>query len=181
MRAFIALPLPPSDAEVLEAMGDRLDVGRTLEPETMHLTLAFIGEVPEADLREAADGLETLAPPAFTYRLSGVQSFGNAQTGYALALAAEGGAPLRDLHDRIRSRLHGAGITLERRRFRPHVTFARLPGRLDPEEERKLADFLKHEANMTVEDIPADRFVLYESFLTKAGAVYEELAEFPLD
>ncbi|SLN67343.1 2',5' RNA ligase family [Roseivivax jejudonensis] len=180
MRAFIALPLPLSDADVLEAMGDRLDVGRVMDPETMHLTLAFLGDVPEADLREVAEALETLAPPAFTYRLSGVTSFGNGQTGHALALSAEDDGRLRDLHDRVRSRCHGAGLPLERRRFRPHVTFARLPGRLDTEEEAKLAAFLKREAHMTVEDVRADRFVLYESVLTKAGAVYDELAEFPL-
>ena len=33
MRAFIALPVPPSDAEVLEAMGDRLGVGRAIPAE----------------------------------------------------------------------------------------------------------------------------------------------------
>lgn len=180
MRAFLALPLPASDAEVLEAMAERLDVGRAVPADNMHLTLAFIGEVPEAELAEAAEALESLAPPAFSFRLSGIQSFGNSQSGHSLALAAEGGEPLRDLHDRIRSRLHGAGLPLERRRFRPHVTFARLPGRMTPEEDRKLTRFLSSEGDMTIEDIPVREFVLYESILTKAGAVYDPLAEYPL-
>ncbi|MHA6346150.1 RNA 2',3'-cyclic phosphodiesterase [Roseivivax sp. CAU 1761] len=180
MRAFLALPLPLSDAEVLEAMGERLGVGRTVPAENMHLTLAFLGEVPAAELAEAAAALEDLAPPRFSYRLAGVTSFGNAQRGHAVALAAEGGAPLRDLHDRVRSRLAGAGLALERRRFRPHVTFARIGGRRSPEEESRLEAFLGREADMAVGPIEARRFVLYESILTKAGAVYEELAEFPL-
>lgn len=180
MRAFLALPLPPSDAETLEAMGDRLGVGRPVPADNVHLTLAFLGEVPEADLAEAAQMLETLAPPRFAYRLSGVESFGSPQAGHALALAADGGAALRDLRDRIRSRLHGAGLAQERRRFRPHVTFARLPGRMSPEEDRRLATFLAREADIALDDVPADRFVLYESILTRDGAVYEPLAEFPL-
>ncbi|ETX15212.1 2'-5' RNA ligase [Roseivivax halodurans JCM 10272] len=180
MRAFIALPLPPSDADVLEAMGDRLGFGRVIPSENVHLTLAFLGDVPEADLAEIAEGLESLSPAAFTYRLSGVRSFGNSHGGHALAMGAEGGAPLKDLHDRVRSRLYGAGMPLERRRFRPHVTFARLPGRLTIEEEGKLKAFLEREAHMAIEDIPADRFTLYESILTKDGSVYEPLVEYPL-
>ncbi|SEK55932.1 2'-5' RNA ligase [Roseivivax marinus] len=181
MRAFIALPLPSSDAEVLEAMADRLDVGRAVPSENMHLTLAFLGDVPEAELREVAEALETLAPPAFSFRLSGVQSFGPNETGPSLALAVDPvpGA-LKDLHDRVRSRCHGAGLVLERRRFRPHVTFARLPARLTTEEDNKLAAFLRHEGAMHVDDIPAREVVLYESILTKDGPVYEPLAEFPL-
>ncbi|MHA7873921.1 RNA 2',3'-cyclic phosphodiesterase [Roseivivax sp.] len=175
MRAFLALPLPPSDAEVLEAMGERLGFGRALPSESLHLTLAFLGEVEEALLREAADALETLSPPRFQFRLSGIASFGT-----ALAMEAEGGAALRDLQARVKSRLVGAGLVLERRRFRPHVTFARLPERLTLEEEGKLARFLGVESRMAVEEIPAEEVVLYESILTKDGPVYEPLAEFPL-
>ncbi len=175
MRAFIALPIPPSDAEVLEAMGDRLGVGRTIPSENAHLTLAFLGDQPEATLREAADALETLAPPAFSFDLMGIASFGT-----ALALEAQGGAALSDLQARVKSRLVGAGLPLERRRFRPHVTFARLPERMTLEDEGKLGRFLARENTMAIRDIPADEVVLYESILTRDGAIYEPLAEFAL-
>lgn len=175
MRAFIALPIPASDAEVLEAMGDRLDVGRTVPSENAHLTLAFLGDVPEADLREVADALETLAPPSFAFDLSGIEAFGT-----ALALRGHGGAPLADLQARVKSRLVGAGITLERRRFRPHVTFARLPQRMTLEDEAKLGRFLTRENTMAIREVPAREVVLYRSILTRDGAVYEPLAEFAL-
>ncbi|QFT62350.1 RNA 2',3'-cyclic phosphodiesterase [Roseivivax sp. THAF30] len=175
MRAFLALPLPASDAEVLEAMGDRLGFGSVVPAENMHLTLAFLGEVEEPLLREAADALETLQPPAFSFRLSGLSTYGT-----ALALDADGGAALSDLQARVKSRLTGAGLVLERRRFRPHVTFARLPERRTPEEERKFAAFLADESTMRIDEVPAREFVLYESILTKSGAVHEPLAEFEL-
>ena len=175
MRAFIALPVPPSDAEVLEAMGDRLGVGRAIPAENAHLTLAFLGHVEEGLLREVADALETLSPPAFDFRLSGIARFGR-----SLALEARGNAALGDLQARVRSRLVGAGLVLERRRFRPHVTFARLPERLTPEEEARLAAFLARENTMAISAIPAREVVLYESILTRDGAVYEPLAEFAL-
>ncbi|MHA6325521.1 RNA 2',3'-cyclic phosphodiesterase [Roseivivax sp. CAU 1753] len=175
MRAFIALPIPASDAEVLEAMADRLDVGRAVPSENAHLTLAFLGDAEEALLREVADALETLSPPEFTFDLAGIRSFGR-----ALALQAHGGAALIDLQARVRSRLHGAGLALERRRFRPHVTFARLPERLTLEDEARLAAFLARENTMALRGIPAREVVLYESILTRDGAVYVPLAEFAL-
>ncbi|MFD1341538.1 RNA 2',3'-cyclic phosphodiesterase [Litorisediminicola beolgyonensis] len=175
MRAFIALPLPPSDAEVLAAMGERLGFGRAVPEENMHLTLAFLGEVEEPELRDLAEGLETLTSPGLAARLSGIGSYGP-----ALALAADGGGALTDLQARVKSRCHGAGLVLERRRFRPHVTFARLPRRLSPEEERKLAGFLSVEGAMVLDHVPFPELVLYESHLTKDGAIYEPLAEFPL-
>ena len=175
MRAFIALPLPASDAEVLEAMADRLDVGRAVPAENMHLTLAFLDEQPEATLREVADALESLTMPAFTYRLSGIASFGT-----ALALRADPSPALADLHTRVLSRLHGAGLILERRRFRPHVTFTRLPERRDAREEARFKTFLEREAATSIEEIAAREVVLYESILTRDGPIYDPLAEFPL-
>lgn len=179
MRAFIALPLPPSDAEVIEALQDRLPVGRLVPPENLHLTLAFLDDQPHNVLEAVHEALETLLAPAFALDLAEFQSLGGTG-GHALALGADGGEALRDLHARIRTRLHGCGLDLPRRRFRPHVTLARLPGRMTPEEQAKLGHFLSREGPFALRDIPVTRFALYRSTLHRAGAIHDILAEYPL-
>ena len=76
MRAFIALPLPSSDAAVIEAAQDRLPVGRCTDPETLHLTLAFLGEQPIPVLEDLHEILSALHAPAFDLTLSGFISLG---------------------------------------------------------------------------------------------------------
>lgn len=179
MRAFIALPLPPSDAEVIEALQDRLPLGRAVPPENLHLTLAFLDDQPDAMIDAVHDALSALRAAPFTLKLSDFQSFGG-QTGQALALMGDGGDALRDLQKRILSRLHGIGLELDRRRFRPHVTIARLPGRLNPDAQDKLGRFLMREGVFSLPDIRIDRFALYRSTLHRDGAIHDRLADYPL-
>ena len=61
MRTFIALDLPPGFADDAAALARRLSAsmeGRFLPRDTYHLTLAFLGDVDEAQLAAATDALE---------------------------------------------------------------------------------------------------------------------------
>ena len=61
MRTFIALDLPPDFADDAAALARRLSAsmeGRFLKRDTYHLTLAFLGDVDEAQLAAATDALE---------------------------------------------------------------------------------------------------------------------------
>ena len=179
MRAFIALPLPSSDAAVIEAAQERLPVGRCTDPETLHLTLAFLGEQPIPVLEDLHEILSALHAPAFDLTLSGFISLGG-DGGHALALEAEASPALSDLHARIKSRCAGLGLDLPRRRFRPHVTLARLPGRQSPEDRARLAAFLARENLLRLDGIHIDRFGLYGSTLHRDGARHELLETYPL-
>ncbi|WP_146590101.1 RNA 2',3'-cyclic phosphodiesterase [Puniceibacterium confluentis] len=176
MRCFIALPLPDSDIAVLEALQNRLPFGRHVPAENLHLTLAFLDEQPPDSLEEIHATLEALSAPAFTLTLSGLDGYG----GQALAINAEHSPGLRELHNRIRSRLHGLGLQLDRRRFRPHVTLARLPAQPRPDQQDRLAKFLAAEATVKLPDIPIRSFALYSSRLHPTGAEHEELWRYPL-
>jgi 2'-5' RNA ligase len=81
---------------------------------------------------------------------------------------------LRTLHDRIRSRLHGAGVAAERRRFRPHVTLARIAGRRDA------APILTHIASVRLGPFTCSQFALVRSQLHPEGAIHDPLAVYPL-
>ncbi|MCC1493772.1 RNA 2',3'-cyclic phosphodiesterase [Cognatishimia sp. F0-27] len=173
MRLFIALPLPDDARAAVTALQSRLPDGRPVPEEQLHITLVFLGE-QHGDAAEAChEALETLMLPAFDIRLTGPVLFGG-RHGRALGLHADGGAPLVALHDRIRSRLHGAGVDVERRRFRPHLTLARLRAGTDP--AAGYETLIGH-------DLPpfaAERFLLVHSTLRPEGALHETLAEYPL-
>ncbi|WP_425097644.1 RNA 2',3'-cyclic phosphodiesterase [Tropicibacter sp. S64] len=174
MRLFIALDLPDEPLAALSAVMDRLpgDIRRVPE-ENLHLTLAFLGETSQEMTQAAHEGLDTIRAPHFDLTLNGATVYGG-RHGQAVALEAEGEAPLHELHDRIRARLRGAGLQLERRRFRPHVTLARLPGRADP------GPALAALCAVTIPPFPVHSFSLVQSTLHDNGPLYDTLARYPL-
>ncbi len=174
MRLFIALDLPTETRTQLTALQARLPAGlRPVPDENMHLTMAFLGDQTEAATEAIHEGLETLRAPKLTLGLGGVAVYGG-HRGQALALEAEGEAPLHELHDRIRARLRGAGVQIERRRFRPHVTLARMSGQSDP------GPALATLSTAQIAPFTVHSFGLYQSTLHETGAIYEALATYPL-
>ena len=174
MRLFIALDLPDDLRDALAALQTRLPNGaRPVPEENLHLTLAFLGDQPDKAIEAIHDGLETIRAPAPSLMLGGASLFGG-RRGQALALAADGGPPLRELHDRVMSRLRGAGVQPDRRRFRPHVTLARLSGGRDP------APALAALTGITLGPSKPHGFSLVQSTLHPDGALHETLATYPL-
>ncbi len=173
MRLFIALCLPDEAIPPLLAMQARLATGRPVPEENLHLTLAYLGEQPDETVAPLADALETIRAAPIRVDLAEPQVFGG-RGGQAVGLLADGGVDLRALHDRVRSRVYGAGVQLERRRFRPHVTLARLRGSLDPGpavlslQDQRAGPFTCH------------AFGLFQSILRPEGAEYDALALYPL-
>ena len=177
MRAFVAIPVPEDICERLEDLQSNLPVGRLADPETFHITLAFLGEEPVERIEAAHEALEGLAAAPFSLRLDGLDTFGGA-TPKTLFAAVAPSDPLATLQRKVRSLLHGAGIMPDRARFRPHVTLARFrPG---SGTEAGLMRFLTRHATFGTAPFPVTEVVLYRSHLTGDGAIHEPLAEYPL-
>jgi 2'-5' RNA ligase len=178
MRAFVAIAMPDPVVNALEAVQEALPVGRAVDPDQFHLTLAFLGEQPLDRLESAHEALEGIALPAFELQLRGLGVFDERRPTALWAGVAEDAA-LRALRSRILSALHGAGLPLERRRFRPHVTLARLSA-LAPTEEERLARFLARWDAFPSPPFTVREFGLWQSTLRASGALHEELARYPL-
>ncbi len=179
MRTFLALPLPPAATGAIEALQSDLPAGRAVPAENLHLTLAFLGDRTEAELEAAHEALLTLRARAFTLRLTGLGTLGG-RSPALLHLSAEADPALTDLHGRIRSRLHGAGLMLPRERFLPHVTIARFGHRLGVAEQRRLGDFIAARHDFRIDPFPVTGFTLFHSTLDAPAPVYEVLAHYPL-
>lgn len=178
MRAFLAIDLPDEVAVRLADLQARLRVGHVVPPENLHLTVAFLGDQTEGGLEELHFLLERLSARPFPLTFGPLACFG-------------GGAP-RSLHAEIRpapelaalqrqvmGALHSAGIETGRRRFRPHVTLARLPRRMSADEEAALVRYLATFAAAPLPDFTARSLTLYRSTLRPDGAVHDLLAAYP--
>lgn len=173
MRLFIALTLPEEALDVLSDMQDAMPEGRAVEVDALHLTLAFLGEMPQDALPAIDMALRSIRAPRIALQFKGGDVMGG-RFGRVVVVRADGGAALTDLHDRIRSRLHGVGMDLPRRRFRPHVTLLRT------RDKRAAALGLAAIPPTAPGPFACDSFGLFSSRLHPDGAIHEERARYPL-
>lgn len=122
MRLFIAINLSEEVKNALRetqsAMFDRGVRGNWSPEENLHLTLAFIGEYPDA--RPVLDALDAVTFAPFTLTLDGLGCFDDAWW----AGVGES-APLHALARRVRRALAEKGIPFDRESFMPHITLIR--------------------------------------------------------
>ena len=169
-RLFAAIDLPAATKdEILQLRQDDLPPGRWPRREALHLTLHFIGDVPERVARAYQASLREVEAGAFDLQIAGVGQFPpDARPRVIWAGVANTGA-LRDLHEAAGRALEREGFRRERRRFHPHITLMRFkkPMRRGPA-SRWLSAHLDFEAA----PFHVTQFVLYESKLTPQGPIY---------
>ncbi len=177
VRAFAALALPEAVRFDLMLVQQGLPVPRTVPPENLHLTLVFLGELPERVLEDADTAFRQVRAPGFELALRGLGLFGGARPRVVYAGAAEA-TLLHRLQAKVETAARSAGIELPARRFTPHVTLAHLPERLAGRD--RLEQAVASRAGYRTPPFPVEDFRLYRSRLAAAGAAYEELARYPL-
>jgi len=175
-RLFVALrPPEPIRDLLIDAMDDSPDL-RWQDEEQLHLTLRFIGEVDRPVAEDVAAALGRIRAARFEVRLSGVGRFEQRGSG-ALWAGVEPKAPLAALAAKVERACRSAGLEPEPRAFHPHITLARWKGR----RTREVHDFLERRRGFSSEPFEVDRFILFESRLSRHGAHYEAAASYELD
>jgi 2'-5' RNA ligase len=174
-RLFVAIR-PPEDIRdrLIDAMGDSPEL-RWVQDENLHLTLRFIGEVERPLGDDIAIALSRIRPERFDLRITGVGMF-EQRNGGALWAGIQPKEPVAALAAKVERACVAAGLEPERRAFHPHVTLARWNRR----EARAAQAFLERNRALASEPFTVDRFILYESRLSRHGAHYEEVADYPL-
>ena len=129
MRLFFGISLPD---EIRLAAAKRADDCRTQIPgrytleENYHITLAFLGDVPQERLADAQRVLAraVCSTPAPLLTLGETDYFGRQQNGI-LILRVISEPALDALHDALIEALLAAGLPADRGPFSPHITLAR--------------------------------------------------------
>jgi RNA 2',3'-cyclic 3'-phosphodiesterase len=174
-RLFVAIRPPEEVRDLLIDAMDDSPALRWVGDEQLHLTLRFIGEVERPLANDIASALDRLLSPSFELRVSGAGKF-EKRSGGSLWAGIEPKEPATALAGKVERTLQQVGLEPEHRSFSPHVTLARW-NRRDLE---IVDDFLRRHSNLQSGMFAVDRFILFESKLSRHGAHYEEVAVFPL-
>ena len=173
-RLFVAIRPPEEIRDLLiDAMDDSPEL-RWVGDEQLHLTLRFIGEVERPLADDIAHALQRVRSDRFELRIVGLGRF-DRRNGGALWAGVEPKAPVAALAARVERACQGAGLEPERRAFHPHVKLARY-GR----QSAKANAFVERNRGLSSAPFSVDRFILFESRLSRHGPHYEQVAEFPL-
>ncbi len=174
-RLFVALALPEVVADALTQLQSGVDGARWRPVENFHLTLAFIGDTDRHGFNDAVDALSSIEAPAFDMRLQGAGFFGDKRP-TSLWAGVEQNDALNHLQGKVETALRRSGLSLERRKFTPHVTLAYLKN--SPREAA--AQYCAEHGLFSCGPFPADAFHLYSSRLGSDASHYEIEASYAL-
>jgi 2'-5' RNA ligase len=182
IRTFIAVELGPS---VIKRAGDLIDKLRVadaqvawVKPQQMHLTLKFLGDVPDTETPDICRVVEKAAGQIEPFEIicRGVGAFPDIHRPKTLWIGIQDGAEeLKALQAAIDDALKAElGYSREARGFHPHLTVGRVKhasamGRGDL--EHLLDKHKDFDADLAV----IDEVVTFASFLDRKGPTHEAL------
>ena len=180
VRAFIAVELSSDARRVLGRLveslrGQDLQCLRLVNPDGIHLTLKFLGQVPVPRLHAVTAAMDRAAAGAapFEIELRGIGGFPNLEAPRVLWVGIGGNpAPLAELAGTIDGELARLGFPAESRPFAPHLTLARVREGTPHHQRRRAGDALRQFAGQERAHLPATGISLMRSVLRPEGARY---------
>jgi RNA 2',3'-cyclic 3'-phosphodiesterase len=194
MRVFIALDIDDAIRQrirrFMEGVSGFAPDARWVRPESLHITLKFIGEKPMEmveEIKRAASGIRA-EPIEITFR--GYGFFPTTKAARVFWAGIESGPPLTSLAKTVDDATSTLGIPKEDHPFAPHLTLARGGGRSGaPRWNRGDApnkNFERLQEKLAALPTPdfgtmaAHEFFLYQSQLSTGGSRYTKIASFAL-
>lgn len=186
VRTFLALELPENvrqaAAETRDTLAREFPEVRWVAPESLHITLAFLGKLdPRAlDAARRATAVTASQTTTFALGLGQTGTFGSPRAPRVVWLGLAGAVPqLVEMQQRLADMLAHEGFPPEARAFTPHLTLARVKTRLEPASvdrlQRTLASLHTRSTDWHVEYLSVMR-----SELQRGGSRYTQLAAYPL-
>lgn len=174
IRLFTALPLSAACIESLALVRRSLPGVRWIDRENLHLTLQFIGEVDSGLYPKIVSALEECKVEPFDFDVRGGGYFGSGRNPRVLWAGVDAHPELLELNRTVRRSLEPL-VDLERRKYTPHISLARLrhcSGQV-------LAGLLESAHYLELSGQQAREFCLYSSRLGPEGSRYTVEARFP--
>ncbi len=184
IRAFIAIELSSDMKHSLAQLIERLKSAdlrgiRWVNPESIHLTLKFLGDIPQSQVDEIVAVITSCANQSHPFALSlgELGSFPKLDAPRVLLVGLNGDIDeLTPLQQGIEDGLQNLGFQREKRPFSPHLTLARMRDRATLRDRKQVGLAFAEaqgpeEASMEVRSLS-----LMKSTLTPSGAVYTRLA-----
>jgi len=178
VRCFVAVELPRPMREEIGRLQSRIATNglRLVRPELVHVTIKFLGDVPQEKVRLVTEALGRVKAAPFPARVLGMGAFpGKAVRVVWLGLTGD----FQELYENVEQALNPLGFAPEARGFSPHITLGRV-GRPSAETSRLLGERIAAFSSTDYGSFNVDRFYLKKSTLTAGGPIYEDLAVFSL-
>ncbi len=178
MRLFIAIDLPESVTERLSIMSCGLPGASWAQPDQMHLTLRFIGEVDGTMFKDIQESLADIRFKPFSIQLQDVGFFPPRKKPRVVwvGLGEESKEQLIRLRNRIESAMVRLGLEPEGRKYAPHITLARLHNT----PANRVGRFLEQHSMFIMPPFEVNGFRLYSSVLNARGARHYVEQTYPL-
>lgn len=184
MRTFIAIEIPENIKQQMSEIQGRLkDTGIDASwprPEGIHLTLKFLGEIPESQAPDIKNGLVSAVKGTGEFRIeiAGAGAFPNPRNARVVWLGLSGEVEkLNRLQAAVEDAMVRIGFEREDRPFKPHLTLARI--KYIRSKERWLTA-LEQVKDIKLTGFDATAVSVMKSELKPTGAVYMELARIEL-
>lgn len=166
-RLFTGLKIPGDLATSLSFLRGGIAGARWIEPEDYHITLSFIGDVDEGAAQKIVAALETVRTSEFTLKVSGFDSFGGKKS-RALFARIEANDALSQLQRSQDILLRQIGISIEARKYVPHITVART----SQAKREDIDGFFSSHVGYTSPPFEISEFVLFSAKGTVGGGPY---------
>jgi RNA 2',3'-cyclic 3'-phosphodiesterase len=192
MRIFVALDI---EEEIRVRISGFITEMRELAPDvrwvtpgSLHLTLKFIGEKPDASVKQIEKSLASISATVFNISFRGAGFFPTAKSARVFWVGIEADVGLVKLASDIEDALFAIGIAKESRAFSPHLTLARAgsgaPSRQRSDKQNKRFERLQQRlSNAPYPEFGAmtsREYFLYRSQLSSQGSRYTKIARFEL-
>lgn len=196
MRIFIGIDLGPEIrgriSRFLEGVQGFAPDARWVHPESLHITLKFIGEQTPERVEAIAERLRRVKSGDFEIRSGGYGFFPTARAPRVFWIGIHAGPQLAELAESIDVATAELGVPREDRPYSPHLTLARSgAGRSSGSPKWRKGDGpnsafavldkrLGALGELEFGTMTAHEFILYQSQLSPKGSKYTKLQRFPL-
>ena len=194
MRLFIALDIDESIRQriqrFMEGVREFVPDARWVRPESLHITLKFIGEEPPDALDKIKRALSGIEAESVDMAFRGYGFFPTPKSARVFWIGLDSGPQLATLARSVDEAMHALGMEKEDHAFSPHLTLARGGGGSGrprrQKHEQPTQNFQRLQEKLAALPSPefgtmtAHEFLLYQSQLSPGGSRYAKLERFAL-
>jgi 2'-5' RNA ligase len=180
IRTFIAVELEPGFIEKirqLQALFSAFDL-KFVDPELVHVTLKFLGNVDEATIPSLSAALDSIECEPFEAKVGGLGVFPRPANPKVLWLGVTGN--FRTLYESVENVLKPFKFEKDNRGFTPHATLARIKF-LGNDQRNMFTEILRESKDVELGNMWVNKVLLKKSTLTPKGPIYETLHTVYLD
>lgn len=163
-RLFTAIDIPDDIKGDITSLYTDIPGAKWVKEDNLHITLNFLGDVRDNQLSRLTNALSLVQFNPFKVRLSGAGFFKKGTLWIGIKKSEE----LSKLHNELKEIITLCGIEQDNRKYKPHLTVARLKyGSAEP--------FMIRAGAFKSREFLVDDFSLYSSVLEKTGAIHTKL------